>query len=400
MQTLLSFAILALPATLPAQRTWVVSRAGGPGVDFVDLPPAIAAAAPGDRVVVLLGETYSPFVVDKGVHVEALQGAGVPRFRVEGVPAGQAASVSGFLVRGAVPSDRAEVHDCAGAVLLARLTIEYRGGADFPTHELDVVDSADLLVVDCLVSGSFGGQGPGADAARVVRSRLCLQRSRLWGGYGGRTASNAAGFDGGTALTLEQSDAFVFDAELHGGGGNYGLFVSGDGGDAVRLLGAVPDRATFSRSTIARGDAGGPNAMNGFAVRGPARATSDCAITGETTPDVVTVPAITTLDSPGTVARGSTLTLQLTGPAATVVLMNVDVRHGFAFLPGLGEPFLLELGSVPLRGVVLDSLGRCDYAVPVPSDVPPGLDVFFQGVALEPLGRITLTPLGDVHVDW
>ena len=48
-----ALAALAWATVGQAQRTWVVDGAGGPGADFADVPPAIAAAAPGDTLRVL-----------------------------------------------------------------------------------------------------------------------------------------------------------------------------------------------------------------------------------------------------------------------------------------------------------------------------------------------------------
>jgi len=46
-----------LVATAAAQDgVLVVDAAGGPGSQFTDIPPAVAAARPGDRIVVRAGE--------------------------------------------------------------------------------------------------------------------------------------------------------------------------------------------------------------------------------------------------------------------------------------------------------------------------------------------------------
>jgi hypothetical protein len=56
-------------ACLLLQQTWVVDDNGGPGVSFTDTPPAVAAAADGDVVVVKPGQ-YSPFTVSgKGLRI-------------------------------------------------------------------------------------------------------------------------------------------------------------------------------------------------------------------------------------------------------------------------------------------------------------------------------------------
>ena len=49
----LLLALLASP--LCAQRTWIVDANNGPGTDFTDLPPALAAASSGDTLIVRPG---------------------------------------------------------------------------------------------------------------------------------------------------------------------------------------------------------------------------------------------------------------------------------------------------------------------------------------------------------
>ncbi|HLU38404.1 MAG TPA: hypothetical protein VK081_03410, partial [Planctomycetota bacterium] len=63
--------LLAVLATAPAalaQRTWVVDVNNGPGTDFFDIPPAVAAAAPGDLIVVRAGQ-YNGFSTNKGLRM-------------------------------------------------------------------------------------------------------------------------------------------------------------------------------------------------------------------------------------------------------------------------------------------------------------------------------------------
>src|SRR5262245_39605371 len=91
-------AALLLAALAPAQRTWIVNKSGGAGVDFTDIPPAIAAAAPGDTVRALgtSSTTYTPFTLTKALTVETNAGAQlysplVPLLRVAQIPAGRVA---------------------------------------------------------------------------------------------------------------------------------------------------------------------------------------------------------------------------------------------------------------------------------------------------------------------
>jgi len=57
--TLAALASLSL-AALGSASTYVVDSSGGVGSDFTDIPPAIAAAQPGDVLLVLSGN-YSGF---------------------------------------------------------------------------------------------------------------------------------------------------------------------------------------------------------------------------------------------------------------------------------------------------------------------------------------------------
>src|SRR5262245_38115200 len=123
-------AILLLAALSPAQRTWIVDKAGGAGVDFADIPPAIAAAAPGDTVRVLGSSSvnYSGFTLSKGLLVEAPGGAGIlsigTSIVITQLPAGQVAIVSGFgqMVRIGPPGPVLSVTACAGNVVLSGMT--------------------------------------------------------------------------------------------------------------------------------------------------------------------------------------------------------------------------------------------------------------------------------------
>jgi hypothetical protein len=86
----------AVSAALAAQTTWIVDQ-GGTG-NFVDLAPAIAAAAPGDILLLRGGGSYVGFyTVNRALHLVAE----LPRPRIDyldmrSIPAGSATtSVSG-----------------------------------------------------------------------------------------------------------------------------------------------------------------------------------------------------------------------------------------------------------------------------------------------------------------
>ncbi len=64
---------LLLAASSPVcwATTWIVDDDGGAGVDFTDLPPAVAAAQPGDTILVH-EVSYSGAIVQEGITIIGL----------------------------------------------------------------------------------------------------------------------------------------------------------------------------------------------------------------------------------------------------------------------------------------------------------------------------------------
>lgn len=105
---------IAAAAVAPAQgRTWIVDQNGGPGTHFTDLPPAVAAAADGDTLVIRSG-TYSPFATGKALTLLG-QGGVVVRDQLQFPPA--VVAVSGL------PQDRSFVLKNLRIEVLATSTI-------------------------------------------------------------------------------------------------------------------------------------------------------------------------------------------------------------------------------------------------------------------------------------
>src|ERR1700741_3607103 len=67
-RSLLAAGFALLLSTPVLATTYVVDANGGPGVDFTDLPAAVAAAQPGDVLRVMPG-TYSPFTCAEGITI-------------------------------------------------------------------------------------------------------------------------------------------------------------------------------------------------------------------------------------------------------------------------------------------------------------------------------------------
>src|SRR5262245_50864538 len=97
---------MALPGALGfllLQTVWVVDDNGGPGVDFTDIPPAIAAAADGDILLVKAG-SYSHFTLSgKGLRI---LGEGSDSTFVSSSPSSAGTSISAVPAGSTVTIDR------------------------------------------------------------------------------------------------------------------------------------------------------------------------------------------------------------------------------------------------------------------------------------------------------
>jgi hypothetical protein len=143
-------------------------------------------------------------------------------------------------------------------------------------------------------------------------------------------------------------------------------------------------------------------APHGFAIESsaaPVRFTADCSVSGNTQGSS-RIPALPAIASPGSVARGSPLTLTFSGNPGTAVLVYLDASHGHLPLPGIDGPFLLSLNPVPLPLLMIGASGSLPLTLPVPMDPAiANLFLLFQGVALDPQKTApSLTNPGDVRI--
>lgn len=239
-------AVLLLATLAPAQRVWIVNKAGGAGVDFTDIPPAITAASPGDIVRVLgnASVTYSPFTLSKALTVEARSGAMCYGFfitnavTISNLPPGAVARISGLRVvpfmpvqatsRGAAVS----IVRCGGNVILSGLT--YRHAL------LSALDSATVLVSDCAPTPTgHAPNWPEGPTATIVRSGVVFQRSRVIGAYGQPGLELFPRTNGGPAIRVQDATVVCADTVVEGGPGagpgNNGC--GSNGGNGIEMQG-------------------------------------------------------------------------------------------------------------------------------------------------------------------
>jgi hypothetical protein len=102
-----SVSLIVTAFSAVAQTTWIVNQANPPGTNFTSIQAAVAAASPGDAIIVVGPGTYSGATVKKGVY---LLGQGSPYLNsgagynasltIDAIPNGQHVVVKGMSVRG------------------------------------------------------------------------------------------------------------------------------------------------------------------------------------------------------------------------------------------------------------------------------------------------------------
>lgn len=407
---LVGASILALQAGASAS-TWVVDDDGGPGVHFTDLPPAIAAAAPGDVLLVRAG-SYSRFSVSSRLTIVAEPGA--TAFGGTGHPTVQGAG--GRVVLAGLELPSLEVTDCAEPVVLDGLHV-HDGSAGSNATVL-VRNSADVRFLGCTIEGR-DGSFEGYEGLRVDGSRVELISSNVsggdgddetncnyawWGGDGIQvrsggelfsSLSSAAGGDGGsttaflcvadagwggdgldlfgssTSAVVSGSGAETFEG---GDGGHLsGLGYCGDGGSGA-YVGSAPLR--HSGVLFVRGAAGCNSGWDGFAILGSGATEA--------------VPADPTLERIGLPAPGSTVTFRVRGePGASAQLFLG--RRPIVTPAGagtVGDQLVQKLRTIDLGPI--PASGSIDRDVFLPPSWPSGM-LFVGQASLDYAGETRRT---------
>lgn len=183
--------LLGSSLVLPAQNLWLVNAAGGPGVHFTSLPPAVAAAADGDTIYVVtgpFGEGATPFTTDKGLTILGVGGA-VPiattpatPITVAGLPAGSTFRMAGFtrLTDGAIDM---RITNCLGDVQLENLHAREPDWFSPPTVSIAIAACSSVTMRDV---ENFGAPAVSIwqSTAALVQCRFGLTTLGLGGGLG------------------------------------------------------------------------------------------------------------------------------------------------------------------------------------------------------------------------
>ena len=123
-------AIMLMATQMPGQRYWIVDSVNPVGADFTDLPPAVAAAAHGDTILIRGSYGLSGTDINKAVNIAQLgpgQGLGfLGDVSIHGIPAGMRCSLLGTSSALINKRIKLDIYDNQGSVVLDRMTADVR----------------------------------------------------------------------------------------------------------------------------------------------------------------------------------------------------------------------------------------------------------------------------------
>ena len=417
------------------QTIFVVDDTPGPGVNFPDIPPAIAAAADGDILVVQPG-VYTHFALSgKGLRI-AGSGSGTTivsglaptgfTSAITNVPSGSLAYVDGmrftstlggFLTLGprvtiSGASTRAELADVAidGSSCVSPYGPTLNAG-------LYVLDATVHVTRSQITGGpgchGFAGVPNPAGFGLVVDGggRAHVSSSVLLGGAGACCAF-APGGDGAPAVAaLAGSEVSLGDCQVTGGGGGTSIsssagvpspaisvdaaFVRISGGPTSLVMGGAFPGATFCvppspllppAVVTSSGGTASVHSVPLFHGSGnscpPIPQTSGAGIT-------FGAPALPVLEASGSLTRSGSATFDVTnGPAGAAFLLVIAVSPAYGPLGSgaLGELLVDPFLFAPIASGNLSATGAFSLTLPL-GGFSPGiayLPVVLQAAAFDP----------------
>ena len=400
--------VLVLAAPLAAQRTWIVDAANGPGTDFIDLLPAIDAAASGDTILLRPHSTvlYNTPAVRFEYITKSLRiiGLGPNPVRVWGALQFQGAPGDHLIVLANLEMSRSlvDVLDCPGLVICDRL-ISY-GVPGGTVRQL--LNSGRVVVANC--RGTIW-RGPAMYPTRVG---LWMQNSYFADLY----SNDVFTFQMATVYGVEAEMWFI-QSELRGGVPRFlsqwdiyydwGLAVLNSrdrpgrayvgpgctiaGAPAIGGWGAGNCTSPTNMNSVKTGYSPyNPNDPQAYLVYDPTTVFEGCRDTNGNEL-VHEFPAVI----PGEALRGQRQTIDLWGPTSSIVAV-------FASFAYPGDPIVLPIGDVWLDPYLVVHVGsaavgqnrRAALTTTIPGWIAPGEVLVYQAVSLSPAQSWEISPPG------
>lgn len=400
----------------------------GPTGSFADVAAALAAAQPGDTILVQPG-TYGPFQVDKSVRIAAtgpgveIAAFGANAIRVVNLPAGAEVGLFGLEVRAnptvAIPPASIVVENNAGTVLFSEVWVD----CEFAGVGLHTAASERVVLVDCRIddAGSIGSN-PQRGAIESFQSNVFLAGTRVQAQVGQSGFAEA----GDHAMTAIGGSVTLWRSELLGGAGvaGKGFFTTPLGGDGLRVNGTAVRHFGGPGSLLAGGNGAtgifGTPAAGGTGLRliGSSVAMVQSAVVlqgglapapGGPTPDAVVSLGSslsgdstlypTWLAATSTPALGGTLSIPAAGAPGAICFPFAAPTTGPALdLAGFaGIAFLAPSQLIPGPAFILDPTGTGALNFPIPASIGLlGVGLWFQALSFDGTTLAFSNPLGVV----
>ncbi|MCY3002153.1 MAG: hypothetical protein NTV21_10145 [Planctomycetota bacterium] len=403
MQAVASKVALALalaPLAYGQSTTYIVDDSGGAGVNFTDIGSAIAAASPGDRVLVR-GGNYAGFTLDKALFVLGTGFVQTGDVTVTGIPNASVAALA------SLRTGQLTVTSCAGAVLFDSVVATDTPSGILNSAQYDLVEVTacrDVRFQRCeLLAPAMGlANWNGATGLIVIGSRVELSSSRVQGGRGGNVPSSGCwdGNLGGKGMfVLNGARVHVARTSVRGGDGANGTPLCGSGGaggDGIWIDATSSCVVAGLSSDVIRGGARGTPAASWA----PAGSGAEIFGGGELRYSGATFlgggPSASDVSGAATLAVPPDPTLEFVGlpQAGNSVQFLTNAQPGFVLRLQQGQvPLVVDDEVVEIERLnnririhplgLVPNTGSLALDLTVPAFAPPGWLRIFQGYEID-----------------
>jgi hypothetical protein len=398
-----------------AQTVWRVNLAGGPVAHFTDLPPAVAAAQPGDTILCWIAPSQAPNgwggytapVIDKPIRLIGLTTM-TPFFpgittrvnidgviRVRNIGVGETCVVANVYLTTTLKTSLQGIRceDCQGTVILDGVDYFNSG---YAIEVMRIERCSRVLMQGALCDW-------GATGMIVVDSNIAIQRSQFWVGSGaiafpGLPPVATTSF---APLYLLRSTATLSNCTLRGHPGNIPPHVSGPSRPAVLLESSTVNIGPYTTLSQQLSSPAGLGAINPpmCLVRRDPRSVIVTQWLSTGMP-VIHGPIHATATSFSVVAD-EPYTVWVDGPASGFALLGFDHLLPAPAATPLGELWLDPFRYTPVAILALAAgTGQGSWSSTCPASAPVDIPFVFQSLTLAPDGTLAATLPSPFTVGW
>ncbi len=372
----LTTALVLSASSLQAQTTWVVDRLNGLGTNFTDLPAAVAAAAPGDILLVRyidpLLTAYTATTISRALTLIGTGGQPglVGNLVVQNLPAGECVVLRNLQLApflGTTPVGNCSLYltQNQGTVHLQNVGRAAGANAASMLNQWNIDNCRLVTVTNCAV-GMVGPTG----TLQVKNTPLVTLHASL---------IECAALTTAPTMVVENTLLVLSDSTVVGSGQASSAVAIQTLNANVRLAGAATAVVSLTGGTAVSSAATGSTITVGStALVGP--------ISGISVVQAV-VPALG-----GRIDSNDLLQLTMFGEPLGIGVLAVGERIP-APLPLFNGPLYLD----PVQSGILDLVafnltGRGSWQLQLPSTIQPGFQAWIQGVTLGVVSDFLLTP--------